>query len=147
MWRLVWQNFRLGQKHSVTLLLQFLTCVLNRVKFLDFFFFFFRLCAVGLWRPFTVKPNWVRGDCPVPSLAEGPINQGIHRLSHLCLPSSWLRPSAFRLWVFTAQMYPSTPPSGRQPPSRLSDRWVRCTLPLGLCAALSAWEGVRGTSF
>lgn len=76
-------EFRLGQKCSVTLLLQFLTCVLNRVKFL----YFFRLCVVGLQRPFTVKPNWVRGDCPFPSLAEGPINQGIHRLSHLCLPA------------------------------------------------------------
>lgn len=136
-------EFRLGQKHSVTLLLQFLTCVLNRVKFL----YFCRLCVVRLQRPFTVKPNWVRGDCPFPSLAEGPINQGIHRLSHLCLPSSWLRPTAYQLRVFTAQMYPSTPPSGRQPPSRFSNRWVRCTLPLGLCAALSAWEGVRGTSF
>lgn len=144
MWRLVWQN--LDWDKSTVLL----SCSsFWHVFWIEWSFstFFFRLCAVGLRRPFTVKPNWVRGDCPVPSLAEGPINQGIHRLSHLCLPSSWLRPSAFRLWVFTAQMYPSTPPSGRQPPSRLSDRWVRCTLPLGLCAALSAWEGVGGTSF
>lgn len=85
-------EFRLGQKHSVTLLLQFLTCVLNRVKFL----YLCRLCVVSLQRPFTVKPNWVRVDCPFPSLAEGPINQGIHRLSHLCLHSSWLRPTTYQ---------------------------------------------------
>lgn len=74
-------EYRLGQKHSVTLLLQFLTCVLNRVKFL----YFFRLCVVGLQRPFTVKPNWVRGDCPFPQ--SGRRTHKSRHPSHLCLPA------------------------------------------------------------
>lgn len=72
-------EYRLGQKPSVRLSFQFLTCVLNRAEFLYF------LCVVGLQGPFTVKPNRVKGDCPFSILVEGPINQGIYRLSHLCL--------------------------------------------------------------
>lgn len=104
----------------------------------------FRLCAVGPQRPFTVKSNWVKEDCPFLSFTEAPINQGIHRLSHLCLPARCSGPPRSTLSFYGTNV--SINPT-EWPPSRLSDRWVRCTLPLGLCGALAAWEGVRGTSF
>lgn len=136
----LWDKWRLGQKHRVASLLQFLTCVLNIKKFLCSF----RLCVLGLQRALTVKPNCASGDCPLPILAGGPINQGIHRLSHLCLRARGSGPprskSEFLQHKCIHQLR-------RVAASRLSDRWVRCTLPLGLCVALSAWEGVRGTSF
>lgn len=164
MWRSVWQKFRVEQKRSVPFLFQFLTCVLNRAKFLRFFSFFFLapffsfffflsvLRAAGLQRAFTVKPNCARGNCPLPSLAEDPINQGIHRLSHLCLRARGSDPPRFRLfWLFFPFFFlPASNVSikpAEWPASRLGDRWVRCSLPLGPRAAPAVWEGVRGTSF
>lgn len=119
-------EFWLGQKPNVSLPVQFLTCVSNRVKFFQpvFFFspFFFlkmfyfcRLCALGLRGPFTVKPNWVRGDCPFSSLVEGPINQGIHGLSHLCLQAHGM----IQLWVCTAGRRTPSPPIGHQSASAI----------------------------
>ncbi|KAK5908625.1 hypothetical protein CgunFtcFv8_016664 [Champsocephalus gunnari] len=41
-------------------------------------------------------------------------------------------------------MYPSTPPSGHHPPSLLSDRWVRCTLPpRPVCSSLCVGRDSR----
>lgn len=162
MWRSVWQKFGVEQKRSVPFLFQFLTCVLNRAKFLRSFFFFLTpyffsfsflsvLHADGLQRAFTVKPNCARGNCPLPSLAEDPINQGIHRLSHLYLRARGTDPPWFRLfWLFFFFSSPSSNVSikpAEWPASRMGDRWVRCSLPLGPCAAPAVWEGVRGTSF
>lgn len=156
--------FCASNKSAVFLFLfQFLTCVLNRAKVSQLFFFFFRAspphpptnpffflrvfcqCSArpaGLQRAFTVKPNCARGNCPLPQ--PGRRSHKSRHPSFVTPPSrsSWLRPSAisepffFFCW---AQTYPSNPPSG--PASRLGDRWVRCSLPLGPRAAPAVWEG------
>lgn len=132
-------EFQLGQKPNVSLPVQFLTCVSNRAKFFQpvFFFLFFRLCVLGLRGPFTVKPNWVRGDCPFSSLVEGPINQGIHRLSHLCLQAHGM----IQLWVCTAETHTPSLPIGHQTASAIDG----CDVPSlsAMCCTLCVGRGKR----
>lgn len=118
MWRSVWQNFVLNKSTVFLFWSNFWHVFWIEQSFSTSFLFFLMLCVVGLQRAFTVKPNWVRGNCPFPSLAEDPINQGIHRLSHLCLRARGSGPPRSNSEFFTAQTYPSTPPSGRQSPRR-----------------------------
>lgn len=80
----------------------------------------FRLCAVGPQRPFTVKSNWVKEDCPFLSFTEEPINQGIHRLSHLCLPARCSGPprSTLSFYGTNVSINPTEWPPAAKPPQR-----------------------------
>lgn len=105
------------------------------------FFFFFLALALGLRGPFTVKPNWVRGDCPfLQSCGRSHKSRHPSFVTPLS-PSSWHDPT---LGLCSGKAYPEP---ADWPPDRLGNQWARCALPLGPRAAPSAWEGVRGTSF
>ena len=131
---------RLGQKHSVTPLLQFLTCVLNRAKFPTFF----SLCVAGLRRPFTVKQNWAREDCPFPQS-----RRRTHKSRHPSFvtplsPSSWFGPAAFQLRVFygtNVSINPAEWPSAAKPPRRSMGGMDPPSRPV--CSSLCVGRGKR----
>lgn len=132
-------EFRLGQKPNVSLSVQFLTCVSNRAKFF-LPSFFSVLCAGSPRALYSLTKLSERRLSFLQSCGR------THKSRHPSFvtplsPSSWHDPT-LGFHSINASSEPAD-----WPPNRLSNRWVRCALPLGPCAALSAWEGVRGTSF
>lgn len=79
MCRVVWQNFRPEQERSFPSSLQFLTRVLNRLKFPRLFLGGGgALCVKSPQALFTVEPNWARRFVPFPP----PSRRRTHKSRH-----------------------------------------------------------------